>query len=183
MQRISFTLSLTGTVNLLEIVRFDASFTIAVSNGNWYLRANATMKLFGLAGMSGSVELWSNGDFNVNLSGYLQIGSSSFGIRGDFGFHVESRTYLENGVTYYRFNLSVSADVSVRAFGFTIAGAGISASFGLDTKTAGADGRVKVELSIEVRIRFLFWTFRKTASFTLGYLQFPRPTYLAGWRP
>ncbi|MGB7961606.1 MAG: calcium-binding protein [Propionicimonas sp.] len=173
----SFLLRLTGTVSILKIITFDAALLVEVNGNAWHLSATASLKLFGLVGLSGSVSLWSNGSFDVSLHGYLQIGSSSFGIRGDFNFRVASISRPDG--TYY-FSLSVSAEVKVRAFGFTLLGVGISASFAVDTANVSSGGRVKVELAINVRIKFLFWTFSKTAYFTLGYLQLPVPTYLAG---
>ncbi|MDQ7993168.1 MAG: calcium-binding protein, partial [Propionicimonas sp.] len=173
----SFLLEVSGKVSILRILNFDAGLVIRVDSSGWYLRASASMDFFGFAGLSGSIELWSNGDFNVQLSGRLVIGSSSFGIVGEFHFGLTSRHY---DPANYRFLLTLGASVDVRVFGITLVGAGISASFGFDTADADANGRVKVELSITVRIKILFITISKTARFTIGYLQIPRPTFLAG---
>ena len=85
-----------------------------------------------------------------------------------------------SGAGTYVFSLGGSASVKVRVFGITLLGVGPAFNFGLDTSYAGDDGRVKIELSVTVKIHLLFVTVSKTARFTIGYLQFPKPTYLAG---
>ena len=185
----SFLLDLTGHVDILKVFTFDATMRVVVgrlgdtgypasSPGAWYFRASASIDFFGLATLSGSIFLNSNGDFILDISGHLQLGSDSFGISGDFTFHVSSVHYLSPD--HYVFSLSGSASVRVRVFGITLIGAGLSFTFGFDTATAGMDGRVKIELSVTVTISLLFFDISKTAYFTIGYLQFPPPTYMAG---
>ena len=136
--------------------------------------------------MSGTVFLNSQGSFDVRLGGFMQLGSNSFGIRGDFNIHVSSQFY-SNGSGgcarsdgCYALLLEGSASVRVRVFGITLVGFGIGFSFGFDTRTMPADGRVKVELSVTVSIDLGLFSISKTAHFTIGYLQFPPATYLGG---
>ncbi len=45
---------------------------------------------------------------------------------------------------------------------------------------ANTSGRVEIKLSVTVRIEILFVTVSKTATFSLGWLQLPPPVFLAG---
>ena len=105
------------------------------------------MNFFGIASLSGTIMLKSNGDFDVSLNGGMTIGSSDFGLRGDFSIRVFSLHYDD---VHYRFGLSGSASVKVRAFGVTLAGVGIGFDFGVDTANADSHGRVKIELKVHV---------------------------------
>ena len=187
----SFLLDLNGSVSILKVLNFEAGLRIVVANGGWSFNAFVTLDFFGLASLSGTVALNSRGDFSINISGFLQLGSSSFGLRGDFSFSITScvrggaleiapcsTTPGADGT--YVLQLSGSASVKVRAFGITLAGVGLSFRFAVDTATAGPDGRVKIELTVKVTITILGIDITKTARFTIGYLQFPPPTYLAG---
>ncbi|HSF97125.1 MAG TPA: calcium-binding protein, partial [Ornithinibacter sp.] len=187
----SFLLDLNGSVSILKVLNFDAGLRIVVANGGWSFNAFVTLDFFGIASLSGTVALNSRGDFSINISGFLQLGSSSFGLRGDFSFSITScvrggaleiapcsTTPGADGT--YVLQLSGSASVKVRAFGITLAGVGLSFSFSVDTATAGPDGRVKIELRVKVTVTILGIDITKTARFTIGYLQFPPPTYLAG---
>ena len=105
----------------------------------------------------------------------MVIGSSSFGLIGEFHFRVRSQmlTRTPFGNTYI-FELSGGASVEARVFGITLAGVGLDFSF-----TAQGAGRTKIELSVTVRIHLLFVTIKKTARFTIGYLELPPLVYLA----
>ena len=178
----SFSLALTGTVDLLKVIDFNASLNVFVgrdpqtgNEGYWYFNASASVSFFGLATLGGSIYLDANGNFQVSLSGQMTLGSSSFGLSGSFNFNVESRETIVNANPYYIFDLSGSASVSVNVFGISLAGVGLGFSF-----HAEGQGTVPITLSVEVSIHFLFFTVHKTASFTIGYLQLPAPVFLAG---
>ena len=193
----TFALDLTGHVELLKILKLDAAMHLEVGRlratdapgstlSAWYFQASAGVDFFGLARLSGSVFLNSQGSFDLRLSGFMRLGSDSFGLRGDFSVHVSSQFYANGsaGCTRsdgcYAFLLEGSASVRVRAFGITLVGLGISFSFGFDTRTADPTGRVKVQISVRISIDLGLFTISKTARFTIGYLQFPPPTYMAG---
>ncbi len=191
----SFTLDLQGHIELLKVLKLDAHLTFVVGKlhaggrhrrGCLVLQRVRRRDFFGLATLSGSVFLNSQGSFDLRLSGHMQIGSSSFGISGNFSVHVSSQFYAngDSGCSYidgcYAFLLEGSASVSMHAFGISLAGLGIGFSFGFDTRTMGNDGRVPITLSVHVHVSFLFFSINATAHFTIGYLQFPPPIYLAG---
>ena len=99
-----------------------------------------------------------------------------FGLKGGATFRVWSTVTQDNaGNPSYDFGLSISANLSARVFGITLGGVGFDATF-----QAQGSGRVKIELSVTVRIKILFVKISKTATFTVGYLEFPKPVYLAG---
>src|ERR1051325_1937676 len=106
----------------------------------------------------------------------MVIGSDSFGLVGDFEFHITSLVTIDNtGNPYYKFDLGGSASVKARLFGITLAGLGLSFNF-----HAEGQGAVPITLSIRVEIELLFVTITKTATFQIGVLQFPKPVFLAG---
>ena len=173
----TFVLDVSGKASILKIITFQAGLRIAFTNGAWDFRASINADFFGLATLSGSIHLTSNGDFEISLSGRMVLGSDDFGIVGNFSISVTS-VHRTDGT--YVFNLSGSASVKVRAFGISLAGISIGFSFGFDTATASNDGRVKIELSVYISIDFGLFSIGGTVSITLGYLQFPKPVYLAG---
>jgi hypothetical protein len=135
------------------------------------------MDFFGLATLSGTIYLDSKGNFDIRLSGRMTLGTDDFGLRGDFSIQITSLA-RDNGS--YLFVLAGSASVKVRAFGVSLAGIGLGFRFSFDTATMGADGRVKIVLSVRIQVDLLLFEIDETAHFTIGYLQFPKPTYLAG---
>ena len=134
------------------------------------------MDFFGLATLSGNLYLDSDGNFDLGLSGRMVLGSDDYGLVGEFSIRITSLT-RDDGT--YRFELSGSARVKVRAFGITLAGVGLAFSFHVDTAEVDSTGRVKIELSIRVEVEFLFFTISGTVNITLGYLQLPPPVYMA----
>ncbi len=200
----SFLLSLNGQISLLKVLNFNASITIAVSQttltqlqvgpvtiaqgtqtGGWYFEANADVSFFGIATLSGAIFLDANGDFTVSLNGGITIGSSDFGLSGNFSFLISSQHDTFGG---YRLLLSGSANVSVNAFGISLAGIGVDFSVCASTSktyqcpdgytTGGAS--TPLNLDIHIHVHILFVTISGTAHFTLGYLQLPQPVYLGG---
>ncbi len=200
----SFILALNGQISLLQVLNFNASITIAVSSttlstlqvgpvtipagtttGGWYFEVNASVNFFGIATLQGAIYLDADGDFTVSLSGGITIGSSSFGLSGGFTFLITSQHDDYGG---YRLEVSGSANVSVNAFGISLAGIGVSFDVCASTSptyqcpsgyTTGG-GSTPLTLSIHISVSFLFFTISGTAHFTLGYIQLPQPVYLAG---
>ena len=177
----SFYLAVSGKVDILKVLDFNASMTIFVgpdpntgAEGYWSFNANASVSFFGLATLSGSIFLDSDGNFRISLSGQIVLGSSDFGLVGQFSIFVESQAPTPSA-PFYTFELSGSASVSLNVFGISLAGLGVS----FDFKAQGT-GRVPITLSFDVSIHFLFWTIHKSASFTIGYLELPTPIFLAG---
>ena len=171
----TFVLELTGKVEILKVIKFDASMRVVVGAGGWSFNASASMDFFGIARLGGSIFLDSKGNFDIQLRGEMVLGSRSFGLIGTFNFRVRSQSSIVNANPYYVFELSGSARVEARVFGITLAGLGLGFSF----RAEGA-GRVKIELSVTVEIDLLLVTIKKTARFTIGYLELPRPVYLGG---
>ena len=174
----TFLLNVSGKISVLKVITFDASMTILVSGNKWQFEADARMDFFGIATLDGHVLIKSNGDFSISLHGGMTIGSSDFGLRGDFNFYVTS---LHNDTTgTYRFDLGGSASVKVRAFGITLAGVGLSFHFGFDTAGINQDGRVEIVLEVGIHVDLFLFSIDETARFSIGWLQFPPPIHLAG---
>ncbi len=172
----SFYLNLTGYIEILKVLKFNASFTIEIVSGEWRFDFSADISFFGLATLSSYGWLDSSGNFDIYLSGDLTLGSSSFGLSGGFYFRVQSIcTTDSSGNPYYRFSLSGGASVKARVFGVKVKGIELDFSF-----YAEGAGTVKIELSVTVKIKVLFGKIKKTARFTIGYLELPKPVYLAG---
>ncbi len=203
----SFLLALNGQVSLLKVLNFNAAITIAVSQttlsdlqvgpvsivkgtqtGGWYFEANASVSFFGIATLDGAIFLDANGDFTVSLNGGITIGSSDFGLSGNFSFLLSSQHDTYGG---YRLLVSGSANVSVNAFGISLAGVGIDFSVCASTSSTyqcpdgyTSDGSsTPLNLDINIHVHILFVTISGTAHFTLGYIQLPQPVYLGGDSP
>src|SRR5689334_7639609 len=99
---------------------------IQVSNGGWSFRASISADFFGLATLSGSIFLDSNGNFDIRLSGRMVLGSEDYGIVGSFSIQVTS-LHREDGT--YLFVLAGSASVKVRAFGISLGGISLGFRF------------------------------------------------------
>ena len=110
--------------------------------------------------------------------GYMQIGSSSFGLRGDFSIGITS-IHETTPTEYYYFRLAGSASVKVRAFGVTLVGLGIGFEFVFDTRVIGNDGRVPIVLKVHIEVDLWLFSISADAKFTIGYLQFPPPVWMA----
>ena len=182
----SFVLDVNGTVSILKVFTFDAGMHFEIGRevkdgpqkkGAWFFTANAGVDFFGLASLSGTIFLNSDGDFDLQLAGFMQLGSSSFGLRGDFSIGITS-IHETTPVEYYYFRLAGSASVRVRAFGVTLVGLGIGFEFEFDTRNIGMDGRVPIVLSVHIEVDLWLFSVSADASFTIGYLQFPKPTYM-----
>jgi len=173
----SFLLDLNGKVEILKVLKFDAGLRVVVQGGEWSFNAHADVNFFGIIKLSGSVFLDSKGNFDVRLSGGMTLGSSSFGLSGTFHFRIASIATVDptNGNPYYVFDLSGGARVEARVFGITLAGLGLDFAF-----HAEGSGRTKIELSVRVTIDLGLFSISKTARFTIGYLELPKPVYLAG---
>src|SRR5262249_39044154 len=179
-----FRLSLNGTVSVLAVLHFDASFTIQVGGGavtvsdgtrfvlgagEWVIDFSAGMNFFSLATLSASGWLKSDGTFHIHLHGGILLGTHSFGLEGTFDIDIR----LDD----VAFTVSGHGQVWARLFGITLASLGVGFQIGPIPRT----GRpVEVKLSVTVEIEILFVTISKTATFTIGYLQLPKPIHLAG---
>ncbi len=172
----SFYLALNGEVSILEVLNFDAGFSIIVRNGGWRFDFHADIDVFGILTLTGSGFLDSNGNFDITVSGALNLGGGGFGLFGSATFHIWNTTTLStSGNPIYSFGLSISAELSVKAFGITIAGVRFNASF---TANNVDTPRVEVKLSVTVGVTILFVSFDVTVEFSLGYLQLPPPVFL-----
>ncbi len=83
----------------------------------------------------------------------------------------------------YRFELSGSASVSVRAFGISLGGIDVGFRFVLDTKDGNADGEVPIRLTVRVEVDFGLFSIGGDATFTVGYLRIPKPISSAATAP
>ena len=208
----SFRLHIDGTVSLLSVINLTTSVDVivggdvhmqggsgntayneTVGEGDWFFLFTGNADFFGLATLSASGWVDSAGHFGIDLNGGITIGSSSFGLSGNFDISAwltqdqcnlltdpgQIQSYC-NGDTsssayYYSFGVSFSATVGVNAFGFSLASVGIGA-----TITAAGAGTVDLVASVEVHIHILFFSFSATANFDIGTVQLPRPIFLAG---
>ncbi|MFC1820933.1 hypothetical protein ACFLZG_07625, partial [Thermodesulfobacteriota bacterium] len=190
----SFRLELHGLIKILEVLKFEAGFTIQVGagefevgsalygtnntliqdTGDWYFEFYASMDFFGLATLDANGWLNSKGHFDIFVAGELVLGTRSFGLVGDFAFHI----YLNQGPDfpyYYRFGVTADASVSIRAFGISFASVGIGFSL-----TAEGAGLVPLVAKAYASIKILFIKISVSMSFTLGYIELPKPVFLAG---
>src|SRR5947209_15651211 len=171
----TFLLDLNGKVEILKVLKFSAQLRIVVTGSSWSFLASASLDFFGIATLSGSVYLTSDGQFDIQLSGGMSIGSSSFGISGSFHFRVRSTVDRDNsGNAIYTFELSGGASVNAHIFGISL-GVGLDFSF-----YAHGAGRTKIELAVTVSIDLGLFSISATAHFTIGYLELPKPVYMAG---
>jgi Ca2+-binding EF-hand superfamily protein len=190
----SFRLELDGEVKFLEVLTFDAEFTIHIGagedlrvgsgvtlnfldlvEGEWYVDFSASMDFFGLAMLGVSGWFSSRGHFDLHVEGEIVLGSRSFGMVGEFDFHVFLNEVPNQQPTIYRFGISASAGVSVRAFGISFGSVDIDFSL-----TAQGAGRVPLIAEANASIKILFVRIRVHMEFTLGYIELPKPVFLAG---
>ncbi|MDB4395265.1 calcium-binding protein, partial [Akkermansiaceae bacterium] len=192
----TFMLDVTGKIQVLEVIKVEASFRIVISQEDgqefWLIDIDLSLDFFGIARLSGDFYLDSTGIFRLNVAGYVSLGGGGTGLFGNFTFHL-SNDFLRDvndtdmdgdtteimrdgsGNAFYRFELSGSANVSAKLFGITLA------SFGLDFSFAAeGQGATPITLTVKVRIKILFVKITKTARFKIGTLQLPKPIYLAG---
>ena len=178
----SFLLALSGEVVIFEVLRFDASFSVVVRNGGWRFDFSAGIDFFGILTINGSGFLDSRGNFDITLQGRFVIGSDDFGLSGQATFRVWNIVSADtSGNPIYDFGLSIDASLRARLFGITLAGVGFNVTFSASSRDGDASGgRVKIQLSVTVSIDLGLFSISKTARFTIGYLQFPPPVFLAG---
>jgi len=177
----SFVLALSGEVRFLEVIKFDASFLLEVGYdgvGSWRVEFRASMDFFGLATLQAHGMFNYKGHFDFTLDGRVILGTDSFGLRADFHFRVAfgEREDPENpGLNEFFFLVEASASAKLRAFGITFGG--VSIAFSL---TAHGSGRVPLVIDARASIDFAFFSITVHMKFTLGYIELPKPVYLAG---
>src|SRR5947209_6708000 len=74
-----FLLDISGSISILDVLKFDARVKIVVGDHYWSFHINADIDFFGIATLHGVGDIDSNGNFDISLSGRLVIGSDSFG--------------------------------------------------------------------------------------------------------
>ncbi|MDT7538944.1 MAG: mucin9, partial [Actinomycetota bacterium] len=189
----SFLIDVTGKLVLLQTIKFDAHFLLAIGAGEvtttvdqtvrthtlganqWLLAISAEVSFFGFARMYGSGWVRDDGQFELGIGGHMDLGSGGFGLFGRVDFHISYTQQLDRGVMTSIFDASFHASVDARLFGISFAGV----EFGADLHAQGA-GPVDLIADVTVRIRILFFTISKSASFKIGTLELPNPVYLAG---
>ena len=205
----SFLLHIDGSVSLLDVIKLQTSVDLivgggvavtagsgdtyvseTVGDGQWFFKFTGDANFFGIATLHASGWVDSHAHFGVDLNGGITIGSSSFGLSGNFDVHAwlsqaecsaatsqQQHDYCNGAATgqYYTFGVAFSASVDVHAFGFSLAGADIGVRI-----TAAGYGTVDLVASAHFSIHFLFFSFSATAHFDIGTVQLPRPIYLAG---
>ena len=173
----TFQLALNGQVSILKVFNFDASLTIIVAGGQWSFDTNAHVSFFGIWNMDGEIFLDSYGDFHFHLSAGISFGCCGFGLSGSVW--VDAYANYDQTYGYYDFGLSggISADVEIAGIDF----GGASLSFGAFISTRnGTDGAAPIDLNADFSIHILFVTVHKSINFRIGYLQLPKPVFLAG---
>ena len=163
-----------GRVSLLKVLNFDAGFKVVVRDGAWRVDFNAGIDFFGLLTIDAYGFFDSGGNFDVTLEGGFRIGSSSFGLSGNAKFRVYN--YVTDGADgnpHYSFGLSISASLKARPVRYY---AGWRRGLTPPLPPAGqAESRSNSASPSASRV--LFVTIKKSASFTVGYLQLPEKTY------
>ena len=167
-------------MRILELLIFDASFSVRVANGGWRFDFNAESTSSGLVTIDGHGFLDSKGNFDITLQGRFVIGSDDFGLSGQATFRVWNTTTSDpSGNPIYDFGLSIDASLRARLFGITLAGVGFNVTFTASNR-ANASGASRSSSASRSTSRSCSSRSRKTATFSLGYLQFPPPVFLAG---
>ena len=189
----SFRLTLNGEIRILEVINLSASFDLIVgggpvtvgsgaqqhsfnlSNGAWVFAFSASASFFGLASMGVSGWIDSAGEFDILVNGGLTLGSSSFGLVGQFSF----RIYLYK-TPLIHFHLEFSASVDARLFGISLASVGIDGNVDADQNLHPEADHIDVIVTVHVHVSFLFFTISGTAHFNLGTIRIPPAIFLAG---
>src|SRR5213078_3215798 len=102
----------------------------------------------------------------------ITLGTSDFGL--SLGIHIHVFLDQNPETHFYRFGVSADGFARLRAFGFTFA----SVTIGFSLSAEGA-GRVPVTVNAHASISFLFFDVSVSMSFTLGYIELPKPVFLA----
>ena len=178
----SFYLAVSGSVDILKVFDFNASMTIYVgpdpntgAEGYWSFNANANISFFGLATLSGTIFLDSDGNFQISLNGQIVLGSSDFGLVGQFSIFVESTgAEARRGVLHVRAQRQREREPQrVRDLAgrprrrLRLQGAGLG--LGPDHAQLRRQHPLPVLDDPQDRV-----------SFTIGYLQLPTTVFLAG---
>ena len=196
----SLRVKLTGKLELLKVISLDAEFLLQVggkatvfnptspngganmevtlARGEWIVALSAKLSFFGFGELEAKGWVRSNGHFAIQLRGGITLGSSSFGLVGEFKFYVFLTEVPKPGFpgeTEYAFGAGFSASVDARLFGITLAGVSLSASV-----SAQGSGETDLIARVTVRIKILFVTVSKSASFKIGTIRLPTPVYPAG---
>ena len=192
----SFTLIMIGEIKILEVLKFDTTFSIFVGGnrtvsvgstagkfntsnqiylgvGDWVFDFTANMDFFGIATLNASGWLNSKGHFNITVGGGMTLGSSSFGLFGRADFHVFLDVNPDTEL--FRFGVEMQASFGARAFGITFASVGLGFKLG-----AEGQGRVPVKATVNFSVKILFIRIRASFNITLGYIILPKVVYLAG---
>ncbi|MEL7452703.1 MAG: hypothetical protein AAGJ50_04945, partial [Pseudomonadota bacterium] len=193
----SFVLDISGSISILKVLNFEAGARIEVVNNYWKFSFNAALDFFGLVTLQANGFFDSRGHFDISLSGEMVLGTRSFGLVGNFSFRIflfqiedadqlqdVKNTLILQGQAAraaeivegdYAFGLTASAGLSLRAFGITFAGVNFSFSV-----TAAGSGRVPLVVSAQASVKILFIRISVSMSFTIGYIELPKPIRLAG---
>jgi hypothetical protein len=190
----SFSIHIDGNIDILQVISLGASFdlliggdrdvtvgsgetlgTMHLGKGDWVFAFSASANFFSIATLGAGGWINSNGFFNLVFDGGVTLGSSSFGLSGNFHFHAQFDQVDTDQGRVYRIRVDFSASVRARIFGITIAGFGINASvFGQGT------GSVTLVAHVQVKIDLLIGSITKSADFVIGTIQLPAPFALAG---
>src|SRR5205085_12295387 len=140
-----------------------ASFYLHESD--WVVGFSASADFFGLATLDAHGWFNSSGWFDLKFHGELVLGSRSFGVVGDFTFHVWLREVDKVGFPgqkEYSFGVSFSASVDARLFGISFGGIGVDGSI-----TARGEGTVDLIASVRVSFKILFVRIHVTVDFKI----------------
>ena len=176
----SFSLALSGDVQFLKTIKFNAAFSVIVVNEAWTVNFNANINFFGIATMSANGVFRSDGTFNVTLNGGVLLGSRSFGMEGSFHFNIYY-DYLNRPANGPPSNLAIgfSGSASVSLYGLGINWGGASIGFGAKIENVERGGRVPINVKANASVKILFVRIRLNLNFTIGYLELPEPIKLA----
>ncbi|MEN9556606.1 MAG: hypothetical protein RLZZ232_2892, partial [Planctomycetota bacterium] len=167
-------IDVSGEIKLLSTLTLQASGFIESYAGVFRLEINASMEILS-QNVWGTGYFSSEGEFKLAFGGSLNIGASGFGVFGSCSFEISRLDHNGTeafGDGNYVTKVYGNMQGSVQMFGFSLA----SASITLNTE----DGTGRVYITARIQLDLLVTKVDVSSSFTLFYIQIPKPIYLAG---
>lgn len=155
-------LELLGTISLDGRGKISAHRDVVT--GESYLRLDGDLQgdFFGIAGFDVDGIYDSRGFIDLDVSGKLRLGSSSFGVSADADFFIKKD---ETGFL----DFGGSANGRVKAFSVSVGGVDLDLDYDTDS------GRIRVEAEVSVGVSP--FKISKSAKFTVGYLRLGSETF------
>jgi hypothetical protein len=184
----SFTAAMSGNVNLLGVLKLSGGITVTVQDGAWMVQIpqsnQLSLSFFNIANVNAYGFFNSQGAFNIDVNGSLQLGDSAFGVSGGGDIHVYNNPDTTGSLADARGNLNINGTVHMTGTLF-----GVYVDTGVTFNYDGSDGRIYTDIDVSVGIHIHIHTIFGdinydggfsvyTAHFTIGYLVQPPPVQL-----